>query len=310
MRGLAFGAALAAATTFCGAAHAVSCVGTFAYTGSIESCTVGQPGTYWFEIYGAQGGSSAFGSAGGRGAFASGHLVMAVADTLQLLVGQKGFGGAGNSGAGGGGGGSFVFGGSSNELLIAAGGGGGAMKGTPGAPGLGANDGGAGTNEPPTVTGGAGGTGGSGGGASYLGTTPGFYLSGGGGGFSGDGQNGEATNSGGKSFTHGGAGGVGTSDNGAGGFGGGGGANGGRAGGGGGYSGGGGGLPGGGGGSFVNSAMTNISVADEIWIDNGKIVIALLAAAPEPRHVAEPATVALFVAGLGLLGVARRRRAG
>ena len=229
---------------------------TFDYTGSIETLTVEQAGTYDITAYGAEGGSSYDGNSGGLGAEVSVDLVLTAGETIEILVGEEGGNGATGAG-GGGGGGSFVVEVDGTALipLVVAGGGGGGGGGAAGSAGQTMNDGS------------AGGSGGHGNGA------------GGGGGFDGSGAAGYGApggvGGGGNSFASGGSGGSGYNSSisghisGSGGFGGGGGAGGASAGGGGGgYNGGDGGIGngnpvndqgGGGGGSFYASGATDVS---------------------------------------------------
>ncbi|MDT5079032.1 MAG: hypothetical protein QOJ80_3669, partial [Mycobacterium sp.] len=125
-------AAGAAPSTTC---TATSCTATFGYTGSTDTFTV--PAgvmSLIFGVNGAQGGTSGFGIAGGRGASVGGALPVSPNQTLTVLVGQGGaaaggatFGGGGATVASdnaSGGGGSFLFA-ANGQLLVAAGGGGG-----------------------------------------------------------------------------------------------------------------------------------------------------------------------------------------
>ena len=78
----------------------------------------------YIEAYGAEGGSGNedYHSPGGKGAKMSGDFLVTPGETLSIVVGQKGYSGAGGSG----GGGSFVWKNTGANLLLAAGGGGGA----------------------------------------------------------------------------------------------------------------------------------------------------------------------------------------
>src|SRR5690606_15122247 len=93
-------------------------------TGTIQTFTIPDTGTYFLRAYGAQGG----GSNGGLGARVSGLFSFTAGDDLLILVGQRPVGDAG------GGGGSFValdIGGgvATATPLLVAGGGGGATSG-------------------------------------------------------------------------------------------------------------------------------------------------------------------------------------
>jgi hypothetical protein len=117
---------------------------TFDYTGTEQTFVVGPDTTsIRIELYGAQGGTSAMGVAGGLGGYASGTLAVTPGSTLYVYVGSMGgaagaggFNGGGNSGAspcanavgGGGGGGSDLRQGGNTiaDRVIIAGGGGGA----------------------------------------------------------------------------------------------------------------------------------------------------------------------------------------
>jgi hypothetical protein len=221
------------------------------YTGSIQTYTVEQAGTYVITAYGADGGEG-FESAGGKGAEVIGTFGLSAGEEIEILVGGGGAasgGGAPYTG-GGGGGGTFVFAdvsGTLTPLVVAGGGGGGGIYG-------------GGQNGQTTTGGGAGlGTGGGAGGSLGGGGHFGFGgFGGGGGGGGGRSGNGgtyagassfQSSGGGGSSFQSGGGGGPGSYSGGVGGVGGGGGGGlSGGGGGGGGYSGGGGGYSGGGGG--------------------------------------------------------------
>jgi hypothetical protein len=236
----------------------------YQYTGSETTITL-QPGLYDIIAYGAQGGSSIYGSfgysAGGLGTQMEGQFYFSASTTLTLLVG-----GGGGNGGGGGGGGSFIVNGSTP--LVIAGGGGGAGYYSPGYPGLT-------------------GTGAGNGGSSGAGT----YNAGGGGGFFSNGGYGTGTYNatGGFAYLNGGGGGSGGIA--GGGFGGGGGGWATAGGGGGGYSGGFGAIdygPGGGGDSIIGSSAISIlaevsGVGSPDDVPNGEIIIT---AVPEPTTLA------------------------
>jgi hypothetical protein len=229
---------------------------TFSYTGDVQTFVVPAGVTsLLIEAYGAQGGGSSGGEAGGLGARMTATYAVTPGQILSIVVGQQGLlqvgGNAQNSS--GGGGGTFVYDNDGPTLLVAAAGGGGKCNYTGSTPlhadaaGQITTNGGASSDGNPGGTDGNGGPAGiwsgnpcSGGGTGWL--TPG------GGPFGGSGF---STWTGGIGFGGGGGGGTG----GAGGFGGGGGGGNhyGGGGGGGGYSGGGGGTDpthGGGGGSY------------------------------------------------------------
>jgi hypothetical protein len=79
---------------------AAPCTGTFTYTGSIDTCTVGTTGTYDVTAYGAQGGTGGAG-VGGLGAETAATINLTAGQTLDILVG--GAGSSNNAGRGGGG---------------------------------------------------------------------------------------------------------------------------------------------------------------------------------------------------------------
>jgi Putative Ig domain len=264
---------------------------TCGYTGAAQYWTVPVAVSQaTFTLYGAEGGTSVYSTAGGLGAEVTGTLPVTAGSTLQINVGQGGalntgptFGGGGQSGDDGtsGGGASDVRDGSyglADRLLVAGGGGGG---------------GAAGRLEQPDSDGGPGGNAGSPGqqGASGLGGC-GETLTGGGGGLAGTSS---AGGSGGAGGTASGTScGVTAGSNGAAGSAGAGGAGGeafGGAGGGGGYYGGGGSggesgsdndtdcsaAGGGGGGSSYTGTASNASVTDGVAASagspNGEVVI-------------------------------------
>lgn len=264
-----------------GAPDAELCVAgtqTFDFTGTIESFTV--PGcvtSITIEVFGAQGGGGRNNlEAGGKGARMKGDFAVLGADTLQILVGERGRDAVvGQSllleqGGGTGGGGSFVVA-ADDTALIVAGGGGGATDNQNLALG---QDG--------RIESSGGRNGGSDGAGGVTNSNGGFHGGTGGGGLLGDGVNNSvgngdfgSSNSPGSSFVNGGAGGVGGSRGRNGGFGGGGSA-GYVGGGGGGYSGGGAGATGpvvsGGGGGSINAGM-NQDNSPGVQTGNGQIIL-------------------------------------
>jgi hypothetical protein len=283
------------------------CIGTFSYSGTIESCTVQSTGLYSIVAAGASGGDSHFTSdnslvgTGGKGAIVAGEIALTAGTIIDLLVGGVGQNGS-NYGLPGGGGGTFVVlvdGTLDQPLVIAAGGGGAGFSLSGPANGLNGSTTQTATAETDGTydsTPGTNGTGGTAGG--YFGDN------GGGGGYSGT-NGGKSTN--GSSFLAGGAGG---SNETTGGFGGGGGANSG-GGGGGGYNGGGGGTTnggglglGGGGGSYLDPGVMPLLLDTTLNTGYGAITFSLL---PDTA-VPEPATLALLAAALPW--ACRRRRRG
>ncbi|NDI36628.1 glycine-rich protein [Chengkuizengella sediminis] len=158
-------------------------------TGSIQSWTVPRSGEYQIESWGAEGGRY-----GGKGAYVSGTFDLNQGESLRILVGQEG---GYSSSAPSGGGGTFVVT-NSNSPLIVAGGGGGACYRTSSSDGKGTYS------------------------SSTSGGNDGSNGAPAGGGYSGDGEDGDATH-GGYSFLNGGNGGPGDDGGASGGFGGGGG---------------------------------------------------------------------------------------
>lgn len=284
IRALAFGAVLASGI-FTAAPAAASCIGSFTFTGTIQTCTVDTTGTYALSLFGAQGG----GSTGGLGAQAGGSILLSAGDELSILVGGQG---------------GTTITASSTQLGH---GGGGTMAGDAGGAGQAGTAGGTGTGSMVRGPGAPGGTGGSGGLASIDHNA--ITRAGGGGGWSGNGGGGPSpAPGGGASFLNGGAGGTAAvglfyDTFGPGGFGGGGGSQVG-AGGGGGYSGGGGGTGGGGGGSFLAAAVTDDVLVAGVRSGNGLVTIGLQSAVQTP----EPGTLTLLAGALGMLALRRRAR--
>jgi hypothetical protein len=103
--------------------------GAVTVTGGIQEWTVPATDNYTIQASGARGGDGVGLSASGNmGAIMQGDFALTAGDVLNIVVGQNGGSGVGNSNCGGGGGGgSFVYTGSigGTGLLIAAGGGGG-----------------------------------------------------------------------------------------------------------------------------------------------------------------------------------------
>jgi hypothetical protein len=289
---------------------------TFAYTGSLQSYDLPDPGDYRIIAAGGSGGGvgNDANTLGGLGAWAEGVFTFNGTETLSIIVGRRG--GVGNGS--GGGGGSFVFlpGNPATPLVVAGGGGGGrgAGGGFPNpVPGSNASLTPSGTNGTSGVNsqsvGGQGGTVGSGGGTvnQFTGGGGGGFFGAGGGEFGGDAAT--ATAAGGDPGQGGGFGGYG---------GGGGGDAFGSAGGGGGFSGGGGGGnpqgggagAGGGGGSFVNQFFAGYIPSSEViqLLDergNGFVIIEFLGRGGG-TPVPEPGTLAL--AGVALACLMRLRR--
>ena len=236
-------------------------------TGSLQTFTVPEDGTYRIEAWGAQGGSATPAHRGGLGARMRGDFELKKGTVLTILVGQKG---VATEYSGGGGGGSFVADGTTPVLV--AGGGGGLRHEAEmdGLGGLTTEDGGASTEDEPSGTATfAGGKGGLGGPAAT-----GDSFGSGGGGFTGDGEDDGDNGTGGAAFLNGGVGGKGQQpdDSAFGGYGGGGAGNGSDGGGGGGgYSGGAGGWVAGGGGSYNHGA--NVSNEGGVREGDGLIVI-------------------------------------
>ena len=116
-------------------------------TQGIQSWTVPISGPYRIEAFGAKGGNHFNGTFGGNGAKIQGDFIFTAGTVLNIIVGQQGQIGSGNSVSGGGGGGaSFVW--INNQTitpLIAAGGGGGGYL-LPGGQGTISTNGSNGTN--------------------------------------------------------------------------------------------------------------------------------------------------------------------
>ncbi len=249
---------------------------SFSSSGGLQTFTVSASGVYDITAYGAQGGSSANGPTGGKGAEIGGDFALTAGEILQLYVG--GAGGAGmqigtEPSTGGGGGGTFIVG-PGNTPLVVAGGGGGAGLFLSGIGGY-------------TTSSGSGG-----------GESGPYGSGGGGGGFTGNGQdNSSFVGGGGKGFPVLTGGTPGSGNAGAGGFGGGGGGGLVSGGGGGGYSGGvGGSDTGGGGGSYLDpSAFETLLTAGANGGDGSVDITLVSVATPEPDS--------LLLLGFGLVGI-------
>lgn len=273
----------------------------FDYTGSLDSWTVTESGTYRVTAIGGQGGHGTIDNrsyVGGRGAQISGTFDLLAGDSFWIAVGGMGSSFP-NQYNGGGGGGSFFVGFDDNPLLISGGGGG--IRSYAGQNGFdasiteygalssGSNSSGIFTLKTDDL--------------GLGGDSLSFSWGAGGAGFYGNGANDSSFGLGGSSWANGLLGGTGNYDSGCnsrGGFGGGGSGSGcGGGGGGGGYSGGDGGFIGGGGGSF-NSGYDQYALAG-VGYGNGSLTIERL----DIVDVPEPSTVAVFA--LGLLGLASRK---
>jgi hypothetical protein len=261
-------------------------------TQGVQEWTVPVSATYRIEARGAQGGyalTNQQNAYGGSGAIMAGDVFLTAGQTIYIVVGHQGNssnvevpGNGSDEGAGGGG--SFVATGTSlatsTPLVVAGGGAGGTTYyDSWGFNASTSNDGVSGN------TGGVGGTAGMGG---DNGSAGGPYFSSGGGGFYGNGQDGQG-GFGGTAFINGAIGGIGGNGNLGyansgdpihGGFGCGGSARGNThcgGGGGGGYSGGGAGgsdapmRQGGGGGSYMDPAATNVSTSDGLYNGSGNL---------------------------------------
>ena len=94
----------------------------FLFSGRIVYFTVPTSGTYKIEAWGARGGSQSS-TTGPLGAYSKSYVLLNKDETIQILVGEKGYSGySGYSYCGGGGGGTFIAKG--NSPLCVAGGGG------------------------------------------------------------------------------------------------------------------------------------------------------------------------------------------
>ncbi|WP_375766496.1 hypothetical protein NR798_33075 [Archangium gephyra] len=104
---------------------------TLTGTGAVQSFTVPATGYYTIEVAGAQGGASVYGSSGGLGAKVKGQFYLTSGSVLQVVVGKRPAGTAGQYDGGGGGGGTFIYKSASpttlpaTPMLVAGGGGGG-----------------------------------------------------------------------------------------------------------------------------------------------------------------------------------------
>lgn len=116
----------------------------YGYTGGMQSFTAPFSGLYKFELWGAKGGNTYNGTAGGAGGYVYGHRIMTAGQTLYICVGGQGangvssganvnggYNGGGLAGGGGGGGATSLstanttIAGNVNACLLIAGGGGG-----------------------------------------------------------------------------------------------------------------------------------------------------------------------------------------
>ena len=134
-------------------------MGSYSYTGSVQTATITNAGIYDIVAYGARGGnSSQYGTSGGLGAREGGDVTLTAGEKLRVVVGGHG---RDFEYTGGGGGGTSVFGstdgGAHYTLLVAAGGGGGAYKNNGGAGTVGASGGGGGGHGAYSYFGGGGG---------------------------------------------------------------------------------------------------------------------------------------------------------
>lgn len=70
----------------------------YGYTGGMQSFTAPFSGLYKFELWGAKGGNSYNGNAGGNGGYVYGYRIMTAGQTLYLCVGGSGTNGKSSSG--------------------------------------------------------------------------------------------------------------------------------------------------------------------------------------------------------------------
>ena len=104
---------------------------TLSATGAVQSFTVPTTGYYTIEAAGAQGGANAYGGSGGLGAKVKGQFYLTAGSVLQVVVGKRPIGPAGQYDGGGGGGGTFIYKSASattlpaTPMIVAGGGGGG-----------------------------------------------------------------------------------------------------------------------------------------------------------------------------------------
>ena len=84
-------------------------MGTYGYSGSPVFLTVTAAGNYNITAYGAQGGTSQVGNAGGKGAAEGGTFTLTAGEHLEIVVGAMGKADTRANYGGGGGGGTFVF---------------------------------------------------------------------------------------------------------------------------------------------------------------------------------------------------------
>ena len=299
MRSLLRSSALAAAALVVGATQVSAQTYTYGFTGTSFTWTAAATGSYKITALGAQGGAGKYFNqpfVGGRGAQVGGYFNITQGTILYLAVGGQGT--SGNS-YNGGGGGSFVVDAMNNPMLVAGGGGGireeaqrNGCDATTSQYGVAVVISQFSTCTDKTTALGLGGI------------VTRRSWGGGGAGFYGNGA--VDFFGAGQSWANGLAGGDGTNPgaphcSSMGGFGGGGSGTGcGGGGGGGGYSGGDGGWIGGGGGSFTSGTQTWATAG--VGYGDGMLEIETISTVPEP------ATVALMLVGLSVVGVAARRR--
>jgi hypothetical protein len=94
----------------------------FLYSGRIVDFTVPTSGTYKIEAWGARGGSQSS-TTGPLGAYSKSYVLLNKDETVQILVGEKGYSGSDYPYCGGGGGGTFIAKGNSPHCVAGGGGG-------------------------------------------------------------------------------------------------------------------------------------------------------------------------------------------